>query len=110
MLTEETLFIYYLTLEPHYHDLANWNEETTKIIQDHAEFLNGLGEKGVLAFAGRTMFEPGNPDLFGIAVIKAKSLEAAYEIMSADPAVQHRIQRAVIHPFSMVIRHLDVLS
>lgn len=106
----ETLFIYYLTLEPHYQDQANWTEEATQIIQAHARFLDNLGKEGVLVFAGRTLFDPGDPDLFGIAVIKAESLEAAQTIMAGDPAVQQKIQRAVLHPFSMGIRHLQNLN
>ena len=103
----ENLFIYHLTLTDTYNDPTNWNEQVMVIIQQHAAFLNDLGEQGILGFAGRTMFNPGDEHLFGIAVIKAESIDEAKRIMKNDPAVKHNIQRAQIFPFSMGIRFLD---
>lgn len=101
------LFIYHLTLTNDYNDPAKWTEETMTVINAHGDFLIELGKKGILGFAGRTKFEPGHENLFGIAVIRASSLEEAKEIMSADPAVKENIQQAQIFPFSMGIRFLD---
>lgn len=106
----ESLFLYHLVLSPEYNDIGKWNEETRQVIQTHAEFLRGLGEKGILAFAGHTDFNPGHKDLFGIAVIKAASLEEAQKIMAPDPAVVNGIQKASIYPFSMGIRYLENLK
>jgi hypothetical protein len=77
-----------------------------QIISVHAGFLDSLGIAGILAFAGRTLFEPGDKNLFGIAIIKASGIEEAENILSKDPAVVYGIQKAEIFPFSMGIRHL----
>ncbi|MCP3988321.1 MAG: hypothetical protein GY724_04545 [Actinomycetia bacterium] len=107
MATIDPLFLYCLTLEDRYHNIEHWTDETHATIERHAAFLDGLGAKGQLAFAGRTLYDPGHTDLFGIAVIRASSMEAAHEMMADDPSVLQGVQRAVIHPFSMGIRHLS---
>ena len=88
-MSEKNLFIYRLKLTPKYEDPANWQEEDNQIIGQHAQFFHELGQKGVLLFAGRTTFEPGNENLFGIAVFNASSLEDAQAIMAQDPAAIH---------------------
>ncbi len=107
MSTDDSLFLYHLVLNETYHDPAAWTDDDRATIGRHAEFLDGLGRDGRLAFAGRTLYDPGHPDLFGIAVIRAPSLEAAQEMMAEDPSVLAEIQRASIHPYSMGIRHLS---
>ncbi len=107
MAPTDPLFLYCLTLEDLYHAVENWTDETHTTVERHAAFLDDLGKQGRLAFAGRTQYDPGHPDLFGIAVIRAPSLEAAQELMADDPSVVGGVQRATIHPFSMGIRHLS---
>ena len=109
MPTTENLYLYHLTLEPHYQNPANWTDAAAQIIRNHAEFLDRLGQQGILGLAGRTQYEPGHPHLFGIAIIKAASLEAAQEIMAGDPAVVNGIQRAAIHPYAIAINHVHNL-
>ena len=101
------LFIYHLTLTPHYKKEENWTETTFKTIQEHANFLDNLGKNGILVFAGRTALSFEHPDLFGIAVIKADTLETAKALLKGDPAVMNGIQQATIFPFSMGIRYFD---
>lgn len=107
MSSDDPLFLYHLVLNEAYHDPAAWTDDDRATIRSHAEFLDELGRDGRLAFAGRTLYEPGHPDLFGIAVIRAPSMEAARELMAADPSVTAGIQRASIHPYSLAIRHLS---
>ncbi len=107
---QENLFIYHLKLTSKYHDLANWTAETQAIIQEHAQFLDDLGKQGILVFAGRTKLNPGDENLFGIAIIKAANIELAKKTMAKDPAVVHKIQKATIFPFSMGIRYLNNLE
>jgi len=106
----DSLFLYHLTLTETYNTPSMWNESTMVTIKKHAEFLEELGEQGILSFAGRTLFTPGDPNLFGIAVINAKSLSDARQIMSSDPAVVAGIQQANIYPFSMGIKYLKNLD
>ena len=103
---EQKLFIYYVTLTDDYKDPARWTDETHKIIQDHAQFLRDLGDKGILIQAGRTLYPPGHDMLFGFALIKANSIEEAREIMKKDPSRLNNIQQATIHEFSLGIRYL----
>jgi uncharacterized protein YciI len=110
MPTSDSLFLYCLTLDEPYQDPTNWTRETHATIERHAAFLDDLGAQGLLAFAGRTRYEPGHPDLFGIAVVRAPSMEAAERMMADDPAVQQGIQRSAVHPFSMAIHHLSIFE
>lgn len=107
---ETALFLYHLQLSERYSDLSNWTEKSHTTIVAHADFLDDLGKKGILGFAGRTQYLPGHHDLFGIAVIRAKSLEEAKELLSEDPAVKAGIQIAKVHPYSIAINHLHNLS
>ncbi|GEM_PF-2953245 len=106
----QQLFIYHLVLTQEYQNLNNWTDDTYSILNDHGAFLTDLGAKGILAFAGRTQLQPGDENLFGIAVIKAVSIVVAQEIMKPDPAVVANIQKASIFPFSMGIRYLENLT
>lgn len=106
--TTESLFIYRLTPTEKYSDIANWTVETNRIIQNHAKFLDELGKKEILIFAGRTLFRPGDKNLFGIVVMKAKSLDEAKNHLVGDPALENKIfQIRSILPFSMGITHFE---
>lgn len=104
------LFIYQLKLAPEYNDPVKWTDSTYKVIRQHGEFLDSLGRVGTLIFAGRTVLNPGDKNLFGIAVIKASSPDVANKIMAKDPAVINNIQEASIFPFSMGIRYFENLK
>lgn len=97
------LFIYHLSLTQEYNNPDKWNDETYHLIKLHFNFLTALKKRGILILAGRTNYEPGHENLFGIALFKAPSLEIAKEIMLPDPAVIHNIQKASIYPFLLAI-------
>ncbi len=42
----QSLFLYHLTLSYKYPDTANWSGAIYQIMEEHAEFLQSLGEKG----------------------------------------------------------------
>ncbi|MEM7029651.1 MAG: YciI family protein [Chloroflexota bacterium] len=102
-----SFFLYHLKLTKPYESLDHWTEKDNQIISNHAKFLSDLGEQGHLLFAGRTTYAPGHPNLFGIAVIKAESPEAAEQLMAGDPAVVHGIQQAEIHPYRMALSFFE---
>ncbi len=106
----QDLFIYYLKLADEYNDPAKWTDSTYKIIQEHSEFIDDLGRKGTLIFAGRTKLDPGDDNLFGIALIKSNSIEEAKVIMAKDPAVINNIQVSSIFPFSLGIQYFENLK
>lgn len=106
---KKELFIYHLKLTDQYNDTSIWTEETTLRVNQHAEFLDNLGQEGILVFAGRTKYDPGDDRLFGVAIFKANSLEHAREIMEHDPGVIYKIHTGTILPFSMGIRYLENL-
>lgn len=108
--SNENLFVYHLALTPEYNNPEKWTADTYKIIQEHSEFIDSLGRNGILIFAGRTKLNPGDENLFGIAVIKAPSIEMAKKIMRNDPAVLNNIQMASIFPFSLGIRYFENLK
>ncbi|WP_299113901.1 YciI family protein [uncultured Winogradskyella sp.] len=107
---ETNLFINYLTLTDRYKTINNWTDDTQQIIEAHGTFLKTLGEEGVLIFAGRTLLQPNHKNLFGIAVIKASSLDAAKQIFGKDPAIKAHIQQSLVLPFSMGIHYFDNLK
>lgn len=100
-------YLYHLRLTEKYQDSTAWTEKDSQIISDHANFLDKLGKRGVLLLAGRTDFAPDHPNLFGIALIRADSQEAADKIMAGDPAVQNGIQKAQVLPFRMAMSYFD---
>ncbi|MEM7345450.1 MAG: YciI family protein [Chloroflexota bacterium] len=104
-MSEESLFLYHLTLTPAYHDPSHWTDKDRQTIGAHAAFFDELGKQGHLIFAGRTQFDPGHENLFGIALIKAESLAAAEAMMADDPAVVHGIQQSQVFPFAVAIDH-----
>jgi uncharacterized protein YciI len=104
------LYLYHLVLTEFYRDSQNWTDKTYATTQQHAEFLESLGKEGVFTFAGRTDFGPEDKDLFGIAVIKAGSIEKAKQLLADDPAVIAGIQQASVFPFSMGIRSFENLQ
>jgi len=104
------LFIYHLTLSLKYRDPSNWTDDTHRIIREHADFIKELGEKGTLIFAGRTALNPEDDHLFGIAIIKAESLQKAIHIMSEDPAVLNNIQKSSVFPFTLAFQFFKNLE
>jgi len=100
-------YLYKLTLTEKFLDPSNWNHEAERIIDLHMNFLDELGRNGILIFAGRTDYDPGHSDLFGIALIKAESLEKAKQIMSGDPAVVEGIQQSSIHPYRLALKFFE---
>lgn len=104
---EKKYFLYRLLLTEKYQDLKNWTEKENRIISEHAVYLDELGKRGYLLFAGRTSYEPGDERLFGIAVIKAESLEEAEKLLSKDPAVVNGIMTSVMYDYSIAIKHFE---
>ena len=100
------IFIYYLQLKSGYKNKTNWTEETYQIIEQHADFLEGLGKKGDLILAGRTLMPFDDEIFFGIALLKAISLQEAKKLVANDPTVLNKIHIAKVFPFSMSIRYL----
>lgn len=103
------IFLYHLKLTPKYQDPEAWNEKTHEVVSIHANFLHQLGREGKLVMAGRTEYQPGHKSLFGIAIIKASSLEEATQMMKDDPVVIEAIMSSVIHPYSLGIRYFENL-
>jgi uncharacterized protein YciI/ketosteroid isomerase-like protein len=100
-------FLYHLRLSERYQNPANWTAETQAILGRHAALLDSLGKAGHLLFAGPTDMPLNDPNLFGIAILKAKSLEEARQMVAPDPAVQAGIQTAQVLPYRMSISHFE---
>ncbi len=96
-------FLYRLTLTEKYADPAQWSEATDKIIMEHFNWMKALGEKGTLVFAGRTTLDPGDKNLFGIALIFAKDIDECWAIMKHDPGVAGGVQQSEIFPFRVAL-------
>lgn len=73
------------------------------ILDQHGKFLEELRNQNKLIIAGRTDYDIRSTNLFGIAIIKARSLTEAEDMMKGDPAVVNRIQKSQIHPFRLAI-------
>jgi uncharacterized protein YciI len=60
-------------------------------------YLKGLTEQAIFAFAGPTLLADNSN--FGTGLLRADSLESAWQIGSNDPAVIKRVMRLDIIPF-----------
>lgn len=96
-------FIYILKLEEKYTNPNAWDEETNKVLNMHWNYLVELHKQGIMEVVGRMDYEPGNPELLGIAVFKAENAEKAAEIMSNDPCVKYGVMNAKVHPFNLAL-------
>jgi uncharacterized protein YciI len=76
-------------------------EEEKRIVSEHFSYLKALQEKGVLILAGRT--QNTDHSSHGIVIFTADSEEKAREIMLADPAVEKRVFRAELFPYSIAL-------
>lgn len=97
----QSTFVYKLSLTPKYHDLANWDAQTQKMLGEHAEYLRAGVESGRVLIVART--DTALKDNFGIAVFKAENLEDANTFMKNDPAIRHGIMTAVVYPFKILM-------
>ena len=107
---EDLLFLYHLKLTSKYENPEIWNEKTQKIVDRHVEFLTQLGRDGILIMAGRTQYQPGHKYLFGIAVIKASSIEEATQLTQDDPVILEGVMYSTIHPYSIGFRYFENLD
>jgi uncharacterized protein YciI len=57
-------------------------DEVDKAREDHAQFLNGLEERGLVVSAGRQ-----DPPVGGVVLLNADSAGQARELMAGDPYV-----------------------
>ena len=70
-------------------------------LADHFTYLERLHGDGVVRLAGRTTTK--DERAFGIVVFQADGNEAARDIMNADPAIEHGVMRATLHPFRIAL-------
>jgi uncharacterized protein len=95
-------FLYILTLNPKYHNLENWNEESNQTLGLHFAYLEQKFSEGVMKHVGRTDLDFGNEDLHGYAVFEAENQDAATLIMNSDPAVSKGLMSAKLLPYKIV--------
>jgi len=77
-------------------------ESEQAVVAEHFAYLQGLKERGVIIFVGRTL----NTDesTMGLAVFRAESEDAARQIMNDDPAVKKGLMMATLYPFKVVMQ------
>lgn len=107
---EKSLFIARYKLNERYKELKNWDDEIQSYVEQHAEYLKVLGREGSLVFAGRTLLEVKDDNLFGIALFKYNSEEKLNKILKEDLAIQHGVQSVEVFPFSMGIQFFKNLN
>lgn len=96
-----------LTLTEKYKDEKNWTASENKIVGEHFQRLLKLKEQGTIVLAGRTDYEPDNPDMMGLVIFYAANDEEAKKIMMEDPAVKNNIMLAKVHPYGIAINKCD---
>jgi len=100
-MSDSALFLYKIQpVRPEMLSVGQTAEEE-HIISEHFTYLKGLTEAGVVLLAGRTL----NTDYscFGIVILSASSEQEARQIMLNDPAVQQRVMRAELYPYSIAL-------
>src|SRR2546425_5979308 len=90
-------------IQPVRHDMltSGSTEFESRIVSEHFNYLKKLTKDGVVILAGRTQ----NTDYssFGIVLFNAETIEAAREVMLADPAVRNKVFRAELFPYKMAL-------
>ena len=76
--------------------------EQEPLIGEHANYMRGLAEQGVLVMGGPYLDRTG-----GLAVLRADSLEAVLRITEADPGCRGGLLKAEVHPWSVAIMNLS---
>ncbi|MGB7337379.1 MAG: YciI family protein [Phototrophicaceae bacterium] len=79
-----------------------------KAMGEHFMYLKDLSEKGIFAFAGPTLVADNSN--FGAGLLRADSLDAAWEISQNDPAVINRVMRLDIFPFTVMGYRLNFVN
>lgn len=65
----------------------------------HFMYLKGLVEEGIFAYAGPTLNTDNSN--FGAGLLRANSLDNAWQIGNNDPAVINRVMRLDIFEFTV---------
>ena len=76
--------------------------EESRVLADHASYLEGLAKAGVVETAGRT--QNLDASTFGIIILSADNESAARQVMENDPAVLGGVMRAELFPFRTAFR------
>lgn len=70
--------------------------EQQQVFADHFAYLQAALQEGKLILAG-----PCTDFAFGLVIFYAESREAAQDFMDNDPAIQHGLMTAELHPFKV---------
>ena len=73
----------------------------SKILQEHAGYLERLSTAGQVLLAGRT--QTSDSSTFGVVIISSTTEEVALEIMRGDPAVQGGTMTAKLFPYQIAV-------
>ena len=98
----EVQFLGVLTLADAY-KTGPWTDEAMQTVGAHFKRLMSFNETGKVVFAGRTQYENDHPDLMGLVVFYATTLEEAIVFMNDDPAVKGGIMKAKVHPYQIAV-------
>ena len=102
-----TPFMLILKLREDLQDPANWTDAEQQAVGAHFDMLQREAAAGTVLLAGRSdeYLENGHihPDVIGISVFLAASLDEAEKFVAADPAVVAGVMSARVHKFNLAV-------
>ena len=105
--TSQKQYLGVLTLSEKYRDAKNWGKADEAIVGEHFQRLKRFRNEGKVVLAGRTSYEPDNPDMMGLVIFYAKDDKEALQFMMDDPAVKNKIMLAKVHPYGIALNKCD---
>ncbi|HJU10141.1 MAG TPA: YciI family protein [Candidatus Binataceae bacterium] len=76
--------------------------EEVRAQSEHASYLEGLANRGIVMLAGRT--SNNDETTVGIVIVNASDEAAAQEIMNGDPFVVTGLMTATLFPFRVAYK------
>ena len=80
----------------------------SEVLAAHLAYLEGLSAAGVILLAGRT--QTADENTFGLVILEAELEAAARDIMASDPAVQHKVMTAELHPYRIAVVSPSIIA
>ncbi len=74
-------------------------EQEAQVLAQHFAHLTALADGGTVILFGRT--QNNDETTFGLVIFEAASADAARDIMSGDPAVEHGLMQATLFPYKV---------
>jgi uncharacterized protein YciI len=81
--------------------LSDATAQEEEAVGRHLQYLQQQAAEGIVLMAGRTL--DSGADTMGLVVLEAGSMDAARQIMEADPGVSEGVMTATLYPYRVAV-------